>query len=183
MHFCLNRLRERLLLNTIKGYVQSQRTQYTHLKKQSENLKTLVKLRTRELGQEIKERKKSEEQLRESEEKFRIYIEKAPIGVFVADGLGRYIEVNQKACELTGYTREELLQLSILDYLTPDYAKLGLVGINELNTVGFLDAEYKVRKKNGQENWIRLSGSKISDGCIIAFCSDITEQKKQSIKD
>ena len=179
--FLFKPLEETILLTQLKAMAKVRERNILILKNKAK-LETLVKLRTRELGQEIKERKKSEEQLRESEEKFRIYIEKAPIGVFVADGLGRYIEVNQKACELTGYTREELLQLSILDYLMPDYAKLGLVGINELNTVGFLDAEYKVRKKNGQENWIRLSGSKISDGCIISFCSDITEQKNRALR-
>ena len=179
--FLFKPLDDTILITQLKSMVKVRERNILILKNKAK-LEALVKLRTRELGEEIIDRKKSEEQLKESEEKFRIYIEKAPIGVFVADGMGRYIGVNQKACQLTGYTREELLQLSISDYLSPDYTKLGLAGLNELKITGFLDTEYKVRKKNGQENWIRLSGSKISDDCIIAFCSDITEQKKRTLR-
>ena len=145
-------------------------------------LDSIVKSRTKELRQEIATRKRSEKKLKESEEKFRIYIEKAPIGVFVADNMGRYIEVNERACQLTGYTREELLQLSISDYLSPDSAEAGLAGFNELILKGSLDAEYKVIKKNGNEEWINLRGVKINSDCVISFCTDITERKEREIK-
>ena len=179
--FLFKPLDDTILITQLKAMAKVRERNILILKNKAK-LEALVELRTRELGQEIKERKKSEEQLRESEEKFRIYIEKAPIGVFVADGVGRYTVVNEKACQLTGYTREELLHLSISDYLAPDYFEVGHAGFNELLNKGYLDAEYKVRKKNGQENWIRLSGSKISDDCIIAFCSDITEQKNRALR-
>ena len=55
--------------------------------------------------------------LTQSEEKYRNYIENAPDGVFVADETGRYIEVNEAASRITGYSRNELLKMSISDIL------------------------------------------------------------------
>jgi PAS domain S-box-containing protein len=42
-------------------------------------------------------------------------VDHGPTAVFVADETGRYIAVNRAACELVGYTREELLTLSVYD--------------------------------------------------------------------
>ena len=42
--------------------------------------------------------------LRESESKFRAYMEKAPLGIFVANMDGHYVEVNRAACQMSGYT-------------------------------------------------------------------------------
>ncbi|MGM0510872.1 MAG: MEDS domain-containing protein, partial [Thermoplasmatota archaeon] len=50
-------------------------------------------------GMDITDRKMMEEELRESEEKFRSYVENAPNGVFVVDKKGNYLEVNKAACD------------------------------------------------------------------------------------
>ena len=131
--FLFKPLDDTILIIQLKSMVKVRERNILIIKKKVK-LEALIALRTRELECEIKERKKSEE-------KFRIYIEKAPIGVFVADGMGRYTEVNEKACQLTGYTKEELLHLSISDYLAPDYFEVGLAGFRKLINEGFLDAE------------------------------------------
>ena len=64
---------------------------------------------------DITERKQTEKALQASEEKHRIYVEHAPLSIFVVDGKGKYISVNPDACALLGYTKNELLQLSISD--------------------------------------------------------------------
>jgi PAS domain S-box-containing protein len=69
---------------------------------------------------DITKRKKAEKALRESEEKFRSYIDNAPDGVMVVNREGRFIEANEAACQITGYSKEELLNLSISDTLTPE---------------------------------------------------------------
>jgi PAS domain S-box-containing protein len=54
-----------------------------------------------------------------SEEVHQALFEQAADGIFIANRQGRYIEVNQRGCEMLGYTREELLGLTMLD-LIPD---------------------------------------------------------------
>jgi PAS domain S-box-containing protein len=63
----------------------------------------------------LAERDKAQQSLKESEERFRALIEQAQDGVYVHTFDGRYILVNQSACDCLGYTREELLALSVTD--------------------------------------------------------------------
>ncbi len=66
------------------------------------------------LGIDITEHKRAEERLQDSEGRFRQLIEQAADAFFLHDQ-GRIIEVNQRACDSLGYTREELLGMSVLD--------------------------------------------------------------------
>ena len=66
------------------------------------------------LGIDITEHKRAEEKLQDSEGRFRQLIEQAADGIFLHDN-GKIVEVNQRACDSLGYTREELLGMSVLD--------------------------------------------------------------------
>jgi PAS domain S-box-containing protein len=61
------------------------------------------------VNRDITERKRMEEALRESEEKFSAAFRASPIGLVIATLDGKYVEVNQALCDLLGYSREELL--------------------------------------------------------------------------
>jgi len=62
-----------------------------------------------QLKHEIEERKQAEEALRESEERFRSIFEKSRDAICLIDSEGRYLMVNDAMCELTGLSREELV--------------------------------------------------------------------------
>ena len=64
---------------------------------------------------DIRERKRQEAELRESENRFRTLIEQASDAFYLHDSEGRFLEVNRQACESLGYTREELLHMCVFD--------------------------------------------------------------------
>lgn len=127
---------------------------------------------------DISDRDLSDKTLRESEDKFRAYMEKAPLGIFVADHTGRYVEVNRAACRMSGYTEEELLELSIPDFLAPDFLGMWMASFEKLKTEGHSDVDLMVRRKNGEAFWINLVSTTIDHDRVLAFCQDITNRKQ-----
>ena len=65
--------------------------------------------------QDATESRRAEEELRESEERYRTIMEQAADAVFVHDQEGRIVDANNKACQNLGYLREELLSMSFWD--------------------------------------------------------------------
>ena len=69
---------------------------------------------------DITERKKAEEALRDSEEKYRNLAENVHDGVYIYDGSTHFMFVNHRAADITGFSEEELLSMNILDIVHPD---------------------------------------------------------------
>jgi PAS domain S-box-containing protein len=69
---------------------------------------------------DITERKKAEEMLRASEQHFRSYFQQGLIGMSIMSPQGRYLEVNDELCRISGYERDELLQRTWFDLTHPD---------------------------------------------------------------
>jgi PAS domain-containing protein len=66
------------------------------------------------------ERERIETRRRKSERKFRRLIEQASDGILVNNSDGTFVEVNEAACKMTGYDRQELLALTPKQLLTPE---------------------------------------------------------------
>lgn len=132
---------------------------------------------------DITERQIAEGKLRKSEEKFRRIVETAGEGFVLMDEALAITDVNDAYCRLTGYTRDELLGRTPLDFATDDYLRYLLANRQE-----FLDRDYRefegtITAKNGRHIPILVHGSSLRDdrGEIIgnmAFVTDMTEQKK-----
>lgn len=64
---------------------------------------------------DISKQKHIEQALRESEIRFRALVEQAADAIFLHNEEGKFIDVNRRACENLGFSREELLQMSVMD--------------------------------------------------------------------
>ena len=127
---------------------------------------------------DITERQRAEMALRASEEKFRSYVEHAPLGLFVADRTGRFVEVNRAATELTGYKAAALLDLSIPDIIATEDRDVGLRHFATVVEEGFADGCFRFRTRSGRTIWMSVRAVRLPGERFMAFCQDITESKQ-----
>ena len=145
---------------------------YTPLRDKTGEVQGLAVLVT-----DITERKEAEKQLRQNEERFRLLFEKSLDAILIADDEGRYIDVNQAACEMLGYSREQLLKMKVYDLPAPD----------ETDVAQHYRSYVKKGKEKGEFNFIRADGkprtaqysaSHIAKGRNLSIMRDVTEQKQ-----
>ena len=128
--------------------------------------------------------KETEANLRESERKYNQLFHNAPTGIYDIDFVqNRVTDVNDVACHITGYSRDEILNMSPFDFLSSD-SKREFVKRLEAYKHGEEVAdsvEYEIITKNGDSIWVLLSGSyKYMDGRVIGasvVAHDISEIK------
>lgn len=134
---------------------------------------------------DITEFKRAEEALRKSEERFRMTIQRSPIGVGIVDSEGKLTDCNAALAEMVGYTRQELLSLSFEDFTHPDDLDREWELINQLWGGGM--PQYRMEKryihKGGHTIWVDVAASLFKDetGGLafgFAFVQDITERQR-----
>ncbi len=137
------------------------------------------------VARDITERKKAEEELKKSEEKFRSYVENAPSGVFVVDSKGDYLEINESACEMTGYSEKEMLEMNISDITTSNARGKAKESFDKLLERGKMKIELPYKRKGGSKGYWIVNAVKISKDRYLGFAEDVTERKKaeQRLKD
>ena len=136
------------------------------------------------IGYDVTERKKIEQTLRESEEKYRSLVKYAPAGIYEVDfSTGHFTEVNDVMCEILGYKREELLGMTAFNILDKAGQAAFATRIRQAQAGDALTpaTEYRVRTKDGRLIWALLNvtfhreGSRIVGATVIA--DDITERR------
>jgi PAS domain S-box-containing protein len=116
--------------------------------------------------------------LKESKEKYRSYIDNAPDGVFVVNNEGQYLEVNNAASRITGYSKEELQKMSITDLMPEEFLAEGLRSFNELVNSGKLHTDFLFLNKKKERRWMSLNSVRIGDALFIGFAKDVTLRKE-----
>ncbi len=144
------------------------------------NMSTFIPIVERELRESYNRRSLVElhESLATSEKKYRSYIDNAPDGVFIVDESGKYIEVNDAACRITGYSKEELLKLSISDLLPEETLSSGMAHFRKLLEKGTSIADLQYKHHNGTIRWWVLEAVKLSETRYLGFTKDITQRKE-----
>ena len=115
--------------------------------------------------------------LKESEKKFRSYVDFAPDGIFVTDDKGNFIDVNNAACKITGYSREELLCRNIVDLYSEDSIEAAKKHFQKVLTSGRTSGELSFIKKDGIRRYWAIDAVKLSETRFLGFARDITEKK------
>ncbi|MBV9710581.1 MAG: PAS domain S-box protein [Ktedonobacteraceae bacterium] len=125
------------------------------------------------------------EQLRESEERYRVLFEQAPVGMAHVAVDGRWLQVNQKLCDIVGYTRKDLLERTFQDITYPDDLAPTLECVRSLlqNELQTCTLETRYLRKDGAVMWIKLTVSPVRDArgnphYFISIIEDISERKR-----
>ena len=139
----------------------------------------------RELEREIAERRRIEEALRENEERFRGTFENAAVGIAHKAADGRFLRVNEKYCEIVGYSRDELLERTFCDITHPDDLAAELERYTALmrGELPSYTLEKRYLRKDGSLIWIDLSVSLQRDAAgrpayAIAILQDISHRRR-----
>ena len=131
---------------------------------------------------DITERKKSEEALIESEEKFRSFSEESPNMIFI-NKQGRVVYVNKKCVEVMGYTKEEFLNpnFNFLDLIAPEYVeKVKKNFTKRYSGEAAVSYEYALITKDKRRIETAIASTMISyEGgmAILGTVTDITERR------
>jgi len=136
------------------------------------------------LEKRVTEIKQAEESRRASEELFRTSFEFAGTGMAIASLHGRWLEVNQRVCQIVGYTEEELLQKEFQDITHPEDRALEQRQMQALlaGDRSHYQLEKRYVHRNGQTVWVRVTAALVrnSEGAPLHFVSqieDITDRK------
>jgi len=134
---------------------------------------------------DIEDRKRAEQALRKSEERWRSVFENSAIGVALTDLNGRFLATNHVYQTMVGYTEEELRALCFLDVTHEDYREANRALITELleGKRRQFQIEKKYLRKDGSSIWVSnnvslVPGTERVPRFIMALSEDITERKR-----
>lgn len=142
-----------------------------------------LQMSNRALLKELAERKRAEEDLRMSEQKFRALAEQSPNMIFI-NKMGRLVYVNQRCTELMNYTREEFYSpdFEFFSIMAPDSVDLAKTNFEkQLKNIPVPPCEYTLRTKDGRSieaiistELIRIEG----EPTILGIVTDISDRKR-----
>jgi len=135
-----------------------------------------------EIVTDVTESRNAEDALKKSEERYKILVENASMAIVIIQGeMMKY--VNPRACEATGYSREEMQAMPVLDLVHPDDLGMVVDIQNKRYRGEKVPATYSARiiHKDGHTIWGEFAGAAISwDGkpAILSFIKDISQERQ-----
>ncbi len=133
---------------------------------------------------DITDRKKAEESLRESEERFRTAFEDSAVAMAMTALDGKLLKVNSVFSRMLGYTEEEMTSRSFAEFTHPDDLPENLAGIEKLvkGEVSSFRMDKRYFRKDGAVVWGDMSASNVRDPngiplYLVTHVQDITERK------
>jgi len=133
---------------------------------------------------DITEKKEREQALIESENRFRLLYDNAPIPFQSLDKDGCYLEVNQTWLDTFGYAREEVIGRHLSEFLSPGQSERFSKRVNDFDSFGECsDVEFEMVNRDGSVRLVSVTGKAVYEGhgqFVKSYCTltDITQRKK-----
>jgi PAS domain S-box-containing protein/putative nucleotidyltransferase with HDIG domain len=141
------------------------------------------------MGSDITERKLQQEQLRESEARYRAIFERGAIGISITDAQGQLVETNEAMQHILGYSKKELSTMTIAQITHPDHVGKDWAAFEQM-MAGERDnyeTEKRYIRKDGREIWAQLVVSLIRDAhrnpwFTLGITKNVSARKRAEIK-
>jgi PAS domain S-box-containing protein len=180
-----------LILTKFQTIIQEFTYKSDKIEKQIHNRTEELMKFNREMREEIRERKRIEAALAESEARFRTIIKESALGIALIDKDGSLLEWNPAFQTILGYSPEELENASLSLFTHPEDTPFAMKSFEDLlkGRSGTVRGENRYLGKYGKTGWWRQSLSAVRElgghpNLIIAIVEDVTErkQKEQQIR-
>jgi PAS domain S-box-containing protein len=134
------------------------------------------------IGRDIGERKRAEEALRQSENKYRDLVENHNDVIFAVDSSGVIAYISPAIARITGYTPNEVTGRNLFDFFSLEDRQHYAVQMQHTVEAGSSVGEFEITVKDGSRKWVRASSRNVVEGGKITgvhgIMSDITERKR-----
>jgi len=141
---------------------------------------------------DITDRKRLEAELQESEERYRVFFNMAVVGMVQAEPMtGRLLDVNPKFCQMTGYTREELLGMGFPEITHPEDRQRDFASFQQMvrgETAAHI-SEKRYLRKDGTVLWGQVHASLLRNASgqpvkavAVVLDTSIRKQAEESLR-
>ncbi len=132
---------------------------------------------------DITERRRVEEALRASEERYRTIVQTANEGIWLLDPEARTLYTNERLAQILGYTPEEMRGHTVLEFVFPEDAEAGRARIGSNLLGNFEQFDFRFRRKDGSSLYTLACTSPVRDGAgtivgALGMFTDLTERKR-----
>lgn len=113
--------------------------------------------------------------------RFRALVQNASDGIFLSDSQGRYLEVNPAGCQMLGYSRNEMLRLTIADIVAAEEVERVAPEVTTVLSGRLVRSEWKFRRKDGSTFLGEVMARMLPNSQVLGFLRNITERKQTEL--